>query len=154
MGVSSVEEQVRPVQGQVAVHLVGGNLMEAAHAVLAAGVHEGLGAQDIGAQEQPGVVHGAVHMGLRGEVHHDVRLFLRKEGFHRLTVGDVPLDEAEVGVLHGLLQGGQVARVGQAVQADHSVLRVLFQFIVYKIAADETGAAGDDDGHGHGPHFP
>ena len=45
------EEQIRPVQGQVAVDLVSGDLMIALHAVLPAGVQQHLSTHDVGFQK-------------------------------------------------------------------------------------------------------
>ena len=62
------EEQVRPVQGQVAVHLVGGDLVVADVAVLPAGVQQHLGAHDVGLQEDGRVLNAPVYVALGGEV--------------------------------------------------------------------------------------
>ena len=119
------EEQVRPVQGQVAVDLIGGHLVIALNAVLPAGVHHHGGAQDVGLEEYLRVLDGAVHMALRREVDHHVGVLLLKELVDGLPVTDVGFTEAEIGVLHGLFQGGQIARIGQAVHTHHPVFRVM-----------------------------
>ena len=141
------EEQVGPVQRQVAVDLVGGHLVIPLDAVLPAGVHHHGSAQDIGLEEHLGVLNGAVHMALRCEVDHNIGVFLLKELVDGIPVTDVDLAEAEVGVLHGRFQGGQVARIGQAVHAHHPVLRVIFQQIVNEVAADKAGTAGHEVNH-------
>ena len=60
------EEQIRSVQGQIAVNLIGGNLVITGDAVLAAGIHQHLSAQNVGLQEDLGILDGAVNMALSG----------------------------------------------------------------------------------------
>ena len=64
-------------------------------------------------------------MALRREVDHHVRLLLLKQRVDRLPIGNVAAHEAELLALHRLLKRGQVARVGQLVQADHTILWVV-----------------------------
>ena len=99
------KEQVRPVQGQVPINLIRGNLMIAFYAVFPAGVHEHRRAHDIGFQENSGVFDGTVHMALRRKVHHHVRVLFLKEFTDRLSVPDIFLHEAEVRGLQHLFQG-------------------------------------------------
>ena len=141
------EEQIRPIQGQIAVHLVGRHLMIPLNAVLPAGVHQGLGTQNVGAQEQPGIFHGTIHMALRCKVHDNVGMLFLKELFHGSLIRNVRLHEAEMVILHGLIQGGHVACIGQAVQADDPILWMVLQLEVDEVAANEAGTAGDDNGH-------
>lgn len=63
-----IEEEVRTVQGQVAVDLIGGDMMIPLDAVLPAGVHQNGGADDIGLKEDRRIFDGTVHMGLRREI--------------------------------------------------------------------------------------
>ena len=81
-------------------------------------------------------------MGLRGKVHHRVGLLLLENFIDGRPVADVHLVERKVGVLQGLLQGGEVARVGQGVQADDPILGMVFQLEVDEVGADEARAAG------------
>ena len=142
------EEEIGPVQGQVAVDLVRGDLVIARDAEGAAGVHQDGGADDVGLKEDGRVLDAAVHVALGGEVHHDVRVLLAEDAVYGLAVADIDLAEAEVRLLHDGGKGGEVARVGQLVQADDAVLRVLCQLIKDEVGADEAGPAGDDNGHG------
>ena len=121
--------------------------MTALDAVLPARVHQRLGAQNIRAQEQPRILHRAIHVALRREVHQNIGMLLLKELLHRRPVGNIGLDEAEVFMLHGLVQRRHVARIGQAVQTDNAVLRMILQLKINEIAADKAGAAGHDDRH-------
>ena len=72
------EEQIRPIQGQVAVDLVGGDLVIAGDAVFPAGIHQHLGAQNIGLQKHLGVFDGAVNMAFCSEVYHHIRMLFFK----------------------------------------------------------------------------
>ena len=86
-------------------------------------------------------------MAFRGEIHHHVGMLFLKQLIHALTVADIQLYEPEIGVTHHRLQSGQVARVGQLVQANDSVIRVFFQHMENKIGPDKSGAAGHNDVH-------
>ena len=141
------EEEVGTIQGQVTVDLVCGDLVITLGAVLAAGVHHHLGAQDVGLQEDLRGLDGAVHVGLGSEVHHRVRLLLLEDLIDGVPVTDVHLIEGKVGVLQRLLQRGEVARIGQGVQTDDPILGMVFQLKVDEVRTDEAGAAGQKNGH-------
>ncbi len=115
--------------------------MKALCVILAAGIHQRGCTHDIRLQEDPGILNRAVHMALRREIRHDVRTLFLKHVEHRFPVADIGLHEAEPGVLHDRRQRGQVARVGQFIQADDAVIRVLIQQIKDKVAANEPSAA-------------
>ena len=87
-------------------------------------------------------------MAFRGKVYHDIELFFFKQVVDIFPVGDVPLGELKVGIFHGLFQGFQIAGVGQQVQTHNVVIRVIFQHIVHKVAADKSGCTGDTNLHG------
>src|SRR5699024_1425658 len=55
------EEQIRAVQRQVAVHLIGGNLVISLDAVFAAGVHQHGSTLDVGVQKYLRIFDGTVH---------------------------------------------------------------------------------------------
>ena len=141
------EEEVGPVKGQVAVDFVRGDLVVALYAVFTAGVHHDGGSDDVGLEEDLRVLDGPVHMGFSGEIDDDVRLLLLEELVDSRPVTDVHADKAEVRPVHDRRQGGQVARVGQLVDADDPVLRMPVELIIYKVTADKSGAAGHDNGH-------
>ena len=113
-----------------------------AHAVLAAGLDEGVGALDVGLQERARVGDGVVVVGLGGVVDHGVGL--GHEAVDERGVADVAHDELDS-------VGGQardvvgVAGVGQLVEHGDVDARVLAHDVVYEVGADEAAAAGDDD---------
>ena len=141
------KEQVRAVQGKIAVDFVGGDLMEAPDIVLAAAFQKHLCTHHIGAYKDARIGDGAVHVAFGREVDHDIGLFLLKEPVHGFGVGDVGAHEAKARVLHDGSQRLHVAGVGQLVQADDAVLGMMAQQIIDKIGADKARAAGDDDVH-------
>ena len=89
-------------------------------------------------------------MALGGEVDDDVGVLGLEEVIDGLAVGDVGADECEVFVLLRGFERLEVAGIGELVKADEAVFRVVLEFVVDEVAADKTGAAGDDDGHGVG----
>ena len=111
--------------------------------VLPAGIHHHRRAQNISLQEDARILNGAVHMALRREVDHDVRMLLLEQLIHRLPVADVRLHKAEIRVVHDALQGAQVSGIGQLVQTDDPIIRILPQHVENKIASNKTGSAGD-----------
>ena len=144
-------EAGRVVERQVAVDLVGGDVV-VAHVMPAAGLDEGVGALDVGAQERARVRDGVVVVGLGGVVDHGVGP--RHEAVDERGVADVADDELDaVRWEPGDVLG--VAGVGQLVEHGHVDARVLAHDVVDEVGADEAAAAGDDDalgleGVGHG----
>ena len=130
--------------------------MIALNTVLTAGVHQHLGADDIGLQENARILDGAVHMALSGKVDHDIRLLLLEKLVHGLAVADVCFHKAELRVFHGLSQCLQIAGIGQLIQADNAVLRVLLKLQIDKVSANKAGSAGDNDRFTHNQYrtFP
>ena len=86
-------------------------------------------------------------MALGGEVDHCLGLFLLKESFHRCPVADISPHKAKAGMVHHRDQGSQVSRIGQLIQTDYLVLRVMFEPIEDEVAPDESGSAGNQQRH-------
>ena len=134
-------EARRVVQRQVAVDLVGGNVV-VADAVLPHGLQQAEGALDVGAQEGLRVGDGVVVVALGGVVHDGV--VAGHELIQKPGVADVAHDE-----LHAV--GGQpgdvlgVAGVGQLVQDGDVHLGVVLDHEVHEVGPDEAAAAGDYD---------
>ena len=143
--------RVRHLQG--AVDFVGGDVVEALAFVLLretlpvrlGGLQHGQGADDVGLREGEGILDGTVHMGFRRQMDHAVHLFLTHEGEHALEVADVHLDEPVVGPVLDVLEVREIARVGEFVQVDDPVVRIFVHEQPHDVAADEAGAAGDDN---------
>ena len=141
------EEQVGTVQRQVAVNLVGRDLMVALDTVLTASVHQRCGTHNIRLEEDARVFDGTVNMAFCGKVHHNVRMLFFKQLIYSFAVADIGLHKAEIRVIHDRRQRRQVARVGQLIEADNAVIRVFSQHVKNKIGTNKSGAAGNDDRH-------
>ena len=111
-------EARRVVERQVAVDLVGRDLMEADVSEFAAGVHEHGRADDVRLQKQRRVGDRAVHVAFGREVDYALDVVLGKEGFYEGFVTDVAFDEGVVGECFGFFEVVKVARIGEFVQAD------------------------------------
>ena len=137
-------EAGRVVQRQVAVDLVGGDVV-VAHAVFAARLDQRVGAVDVGPEERARVGDGVVVVGLGGVVDHGVGL--GHEAVDQVGVADVAHDELDaVGGQPGDVLG--VAGVGQLVEDGDVDAGVLAHDVVDEVGADEAAAAGDDDALG------
>ena len=82
------------------------------YAKLAAGIHQHLGAHDVGRQKDRGILDRTIHMALRREVYHHIGLCLLKESKDGLAVHNVGLGELKMGIVHHRGQSLQIARVG------------------------------------------
>ena len=100
----------------------------------------------IGLGEGERVLNRAVHMALGGEVDDAVDMFVLHQLIDTLEVADVHLDEAVVRLVLDVLQVSEVAGVGQLVEVDDFVFRIFVDEEADDVAADEAGAACDDDG--------
>ena len=129
------------VERQVAVDLVGGDVV-VAHAVLAAGLDQRVGAADVGLQERRRVGDGVVVVGLGGVVDHGVGL--ANQPIHKRSITDVANHQLNtVGRQVGNVP--RIARVGELVQHDHMHARVLAHDMAHIIRTDETASTGDED---------
>lgn len=84
-------------------------------------------------------------MGFRRKVHHNIRMLLFKEAIYGIPIADIHLHKAEIRLIHHRCQGRQISRVGQLVQTDDTIIRILLHHVKYKIRTNKSGAAGDDD---------
>ena len=121
--------------------------------VLQDGVGHDLGAHHVGLEEDPVVVDRPGHVALGREVDH--RVALADQGVHELAIADVAVPEAQAALavvarLHVLLgKVLHVARVREHVEHHDLVIGVLLEDVADEVAANETGAAGDQDRLGH-----
>ena len=84
-----------------------------------------------------------VDVGFGGKVHDRVDLLLSKQCFDRSLVSDVCFDEAILLVLCNRLEAREVSGIGQGIENHDPVTRGLICPVVYKVCANEAGAAGD-----------
>ena len=159
---SGFEEEVVAVGGGVAgagdvegaIHFVGGDVVEAL-ALIAFGkrlpivarrLQETEGAHHIGAGERHRIFDGTIDVTFGGEVDDAVDVFLFEQTTHGGVVADVETGELIVRRVFHVGEIGQVAGVGEHVEADDVVVGIFANKTAYDVVADETGAAGDDDG--------
>ena len=140
---------------QGAVNLVGGDVVESfsfeflrqALPIKLCGLEEAEGAHHVGLRKGEGVFDGAVHMALGSEVDDAVDVLVLHQFVHAVEVTNVHADELVVRLIFDILEIGEVAGVGQLVEVDNPVLRVLVDKQPYHMASDESGTSGDDDVH-------
>jgi hypothetical protein len=136
------KEQVRTIQRQIAIYLVSRYLMVSLYTVGAGCVQQHSGTQYVGAYKDTGIGDGTVYVRLGSKVYYHVKLLLCKQIHDELTVCDIALYKLVVGlVLHGL-QSLQIASIGQQIQVHDLILGILVYHVMYKVAADKTGATG------------
>ena len=137
-----------------AIDLVGGDVVEPFPLVFLGqglpiefrGLQQAERAHDVGLGEGERVLDAAIDMGFRREVDDAIDLLVLHQLVDAVEVADVHPDELVVGFVLDILQIGQVAGVGQLVQVDDSVIGVFVHEEANNMAADEAGAAGDDEG--------
>ena len=139
-------EQLVAVEVEVAVDLAGGDVVEAADADPLRRLEQGLGAEDVGAEEAAGVDDREAVVRLGREVHDDVDALLAQQTLGQVEVADVALDERERALDVG--EALPVPGVGEQIEDDDVVVRVLHRPVAGEVRADEPGAAGDEDVHG------
>ena len=145
----------RGIRCQGAVDLVGGDVQEAEGllglalqaVVVGAGAFQQVkGADDIGLDKVFRAVDGAVHMAFGGKVEDGAWLVLGQQTADQLGIADIALHEEVARVVLHCGQSFEVAGVGQLVQVEDGLV-VLRQPVENEVAADEAGAACDED-HG------
>ena len=102
---------------------------------------------DVGLEEDARIFDRTVNMRFCRKVDHDVRVFFFKQFIHSFAVTDIRLHEAEIRVIHNRCQRGQIASIGQLVQADDPVIRILLQHMEHKVTTNKTSTAGNNNIH-------
>ena len=111
---------------------------------LAGSLQKQLRPEHVRAGEEARIDDGQTVVRLGGEVDDDLDLVLAEDVFDDVEIGDVGLDERNVGAF----EIRPVSGVGQKVERDDAVVRVLPEPVVDEVRPDETGRAGDEDPHG------
>ena len=140
---------------QVAVHLIGGDVVEAKG--FAALGWQGLpigtrrleqlvSPNDVGLNELCRAVDRAVDMGFGGQVHDGIRLEFQQRFTDTFAIGDIGLKELIAVAAVDFCQRLEIAGVGQLVQIEDAVPGVLDQ-MADQSRADESGSAGYENAH-------
>ena len=161
-GFSSVIRGARPVgrflakrfirvEGQIAVHFAGRNVVEARHLGIGRGLQQLLRPHDIGLEKGRGIDNGQAIVRFRGKVDHVVGAVDFEKMSGQIGILNIAADKgvAVTVVFFHILQASQVAGVGEQVVVDNAVAGIGRQPIANEIGTDETGTAGDEQG-GHG----
>jgi len=91
------------------------------------------------------VLDGAVHVAFCRQVDDTVDMFVMHELVEGVEVADVHLYELVVRLALDVLEVREVARIGQLVEVDNLVFRVLVHEQANHVATNEACAAGNDD---------
>ena len=94
------KEQIRSVQGQVAVNFIRAHLVITGNAILTAGIHQYTGADNVGLQKDLGVLNRTVHMTFRRKINNNIGVLFFKKLIHTLPVTDIQLHKTEFGIIH------------------------------------------------------
>ena len=79
-------------------------------------------------------------------MHHGVDFLFFEQFWDQRAVANVTVDEA---VVRAFLDAGQVFRIagiGERVQIDDAIFRMMLAPVMNEVGADEAGAAGDEYG--------
>ena len=114
--------------------------------ILARGLKQRAGADDIGLDEFRRAVDRTVDMGLGGQMHHPSRPVLGKNARERRGVEDIRLLEDMARVFARRAQGFQIAGIGQLVEIDDS-LAGFGDILADHGRSYESGTAGDENCH-------
>ena len=107
------------------------------------GLEERKGPEHVRLRERERVLDAPVHMAFRRKVDNAVDTLFLHQPEHRVKITDVRLDEGVIGLVLDVLEVRQVAGVGQLVDIDDMIVRILRDEKPHDVRADEPGAAGD-----------
>ena len=143
-------EARRVVQGQVPVHLVGGDVVEQFALPLAVPVfpcrlEQRERAQDVRTREGERIPDRAVDMAFGREVDDPVDVILTEQRPQHIQVADVPLLEYVVRGILDVPQVGKIPGIGQLVEVDDPVIGVFVHEKADYVRADKARAARDQD---------
>ena len=134
-------ELCRIIERQIAVDLVGGNVM-VANAVLAHRLEQTEGPLHVSAQEGLGIGDGVIVMGLRRIMHDGV--MARDQPVQQVGIADVAHNELHtIGRQTSDVLG--VASVSQLIQNRHVNLGVIVHDIMHEVTANKPAATRDNN---------
>jgi len=143
----------RVVHLERTVNFIGRNVIEALALVLFGkafpvelrGLQQAQSSHHVRLREGERVLDGAIHVAFCGQVDDAVNLLVLHELVERVEVADVHLHELVVRLVLDILEVREVARVGELVEVDDLVIRVLVHEKANHVATDEACTAGDYD---------
>ena len=143
--------RVRHLQGTI--HLIGRDVVETLQLVPlrerlpieTGSLKQAQRTHHVGAGKGERILDGTVHMAFCCQVDDTIDLFLLHELVESLKIADIHPDELVVGLILHILQVGQITRIGQLVQVNDLILRILIHEKTYHMASNETCAACNDN---------
>ena len=96
------KEEIRTIQGKIAVYLISRYLMVSDIAVLTASIHHYLCSEDICTKEYFGILDRTVYVRFCREVNDYIWRFLLEDLIDSFSVSDVSLIEHKLRILHSL----------------------------------------------------
>lgn len=96
-------------------------------------LYQGERANNVGAHEFSWPQDGAIDMGLCGKVGNGVHTFLLQQAIDQGTIAYIALDEAQIGFALQFCQVAAIACIGEGVQHNGSIARILLTPVVNKV---------------------
>jgi hypothetical protein len=118
---------------------------EPADAAGATDIDHSPGALDICTHERRSVFDAPVNVAFGSEVNYGVALF---RSFGHGSIRYVQTDELHSRVLQRPFQVAQITGIGELVEYNDPVRRVILQNLMNEIGADESSSSGDENAHG------
>ena len=129
MGAVLMEKQIRPVQGQVAVDLVGRNLVKPLPPYFRRRPSKPGCPECWSLGKCPGP-DGGVHMAFRREIDHHIRLFPLKQPVHNRRVRDIRPDKGKRGFFMASASVSTFPRMVRRSTQKNVIVRMRFRHIV------------------------
>ena len=89
---------------------------------------------DVGLGKGEGVLDRAVHMALSGEMDYTINMFILHQFKYALKVANVHLDKLIVWLILNVLEVGQVTCIGELIQINNLIIRILVYVQTYNVA--------------------
>src|SRR5690606_17467228 len=135
---------------QGTVDLVSGNVMEVMRfsclliePALFGGFQKGVSTHYICIDEGIRAGNGAIDVAFSSKMHNGVDIVLLDQFLDQGLIADVASDEVKALTVPDILEVPGVAGIGEGVQSDDPVLRILAQPEMGKVRTNESGSAGD-----------
>ena len=141
--------------GQIAIHLVGGDMVEAeghlAHLVQtipigASRFQQHISADNIGLDKVSRACDGAVNMAFGGQMHHGIRLVQGKHPIQLGAIADIHLLKRITLACRYIGQGFQIASIGEFIEIYNGILGITDD-MAYNSRADKACATGHKNFH-------
>ena len=135
------------------IHLIGRDVVEALALVALGqrlpvelrGLEQRKRAHHVGAGKGEGVLDAAVHVALGSKMNNAIHLLLLHQTVESVEVADVHLHKLIVGPALKVFQVGEIARVGELIEANYVILGIFVHKKAHHMAANKPGTAGNNN---------